>query len=289
MSWGLVRRLEGDLEVRNGDHLLLSYRWLPKLAPGAPETLRRSCYVEKLFDPSGIDVLDDFPKDHLHHRGISWMWPVVLIDGRRHDLWLLQGIEQRFEEIEHQMTSGAAAAFSCRNGWYAGGSRVISESVRIEASSANLGHLIDFTFSWEAIGRPVTLGGQPEGNKGYGGFGIRFAPHEDVTITTSSGMITEDSLHERYSWVDYSARFRGATAISGVTILPHPSNEGFPNEWICRFYGYVGECWPGLGRLTLEPGRPRGARYRVFVHANPAGDCDISGVAAQWARLRLGG
>lgn len=260
---------EGDIEFRQKGKPLFAFRYAPKLPPGVPERFRRAGYVYPLFDAAGTDILDDFPKDHYHHRGISWMWPVVRIDGQRYDLWELKGIHQRFEAVEERGNISIHAWIRVRSGWYVGERRVVQETAGLGVipeleSEGDITTI--FVLTLEATDRPVTLSGQPEGNKGYGGFGVRFAPHADQVITTSAGRLTEDTLHQRYTWVDFSARFRGSETVSGLTIIPHPSNEGEPNEWICRHYGYVGTCWPGLGEVTLEPGKPRTLAYLVIVH-----------------------
>ena len=51
------------------------------LAPGFPETMRRSSYLHPVYAPDGTILTDDFNADHPHHRGISWMWPEVTVDG----------------------------------------------------------------------------------------------------------------------------------------------------------------------------------------------------------------
>jgi hypothetical protein len=46
--------------------------------------------------PDGNPITDDFNPNHVHHRGISWMWPVVVVDGKTYDLWTVGEIRQRF-------------------------------------------------------------------------------------------------------------------------------------------------------------------------------------------------
>ena len=79
----------------------------------------------------------------------------------------------------------------------------------------------------------------------------------------------------KHAWTDYSGLFRGAKQRSGVTVMVHPDNPGFPNEWLLRRFGYIGECWPGLKGHTLEPRKTHRFRYRVLIHL---GDVDATRV-----------
>ena len=76
-----------------------------QLPEGVPERYRRSSYIHPVYDLKGNILTDDFPGDHYHHRGLSWMWPKVFIDTARYDLWHiygqageLEGIHQVFEK-----------------------------------------------------------------------------------------------------------------------------------------------------------------------------------------------
>ncbi len=270
----------------------------PKLAEGFDAHLRRAAYVYPFLDPNGVDVLDDFPKDHPHHRGISWMWPEVSAGGRRFDHWHLKGIVPRVDRVEPLSDRGdpSGRGFVAHTSWVAGDEVIVRETATIRWREARrilnlvvggpkecgavVGTLLDVELSLEAASVPVTLGGQPADGKGYGGFGVRLAPHRDQVITTPEGTIAGDLLHRRFPWVDYSARFRGSDRISGVAVFVHPDNEGAPVEWILRQYGYIGECWPGLGKRILEPGRPLVRRYAILVHDGAADAAQVSRFAA---------
>ena len=65
--------------------------------PGVPADRARSSYIHPLYGLDGEMLTDDFPKDHYHHRGLFWAWPRVRIGDQHYDLWMLKGIEHRFE------------------------------------------------------------------------------------------------------------------------------------------------------------------------------------------------
>ena len=83
--------------------------------------------------PNGVDVTDDFPKDHPHHRGISWMWPVVIVDNQTYDLWTIKGILDRFEKWERKKAGKESADLAYQGGWYVGDRKVVQENVEIVA------------------------------------------------------------------------------------------------------------------------------------------------------------
>ena len=288
---GLVPRISvkpgKSIDLLRGKQHLVSYVSGMRLPAGMRADRRRSTYIHPARDLHGVNLLDDFPKDHVHHRGISWMWPEIRIDGKTYDLWHLRGIELRFEKLLRQVSGDVLAEFTVQNGWYTGKTRVMSEILRVRVTPVRIsgvlrGHMIDLDFSWSAVSKALTLSGQKNAGKGYGGLGVRLAPREALRITTSEGPIRGDSLHKRFTWADYSARFRGAKHVSGVALIPHPGNDGFPNEWILRRYGFIGECWPGLGTTTFEPDKPRRARYLVYVHQGSAQEAEVARIRAAW-------
>jgi hypothetical protein len=81
------------LRVFEGDMPVLTYNFGMILKPGVPEDRRRSSYVHPLYAPDGTLLTDDFPADHLHHRGLSWMWPNVEVGAEHHSLWDIRGIK----------------------------------------------------------------------------------------------------------------------------------------------------------------------------------------------------
>ena len=52
-------------------------------------TAARSNYFHPLYDLDGTVLTEDFPKDHIHHRGIFWAWHQVRINGKTvQDQWV---------------------------------------------------------------------------------------------------------------------------------------------------------------------------------------------------------
>src|SRR5271170_712575 len=87
-----------SVEVTDHGAPVFSFNYGIMLKEGTAQDRERCCYIYPVYAPNGAEIADDFPKDHPHHRGISWMWPVVIVDGKTYDLWTIKGILDRFEK-----------------------------------------------------------------------------------------------------------------------------------------------------------------------------------------------
>ena len=257
-------RSADTLELTDRGAVVFAYNHGMILQEGAPANLRRSGYLHPVHAPNGAIVTDDFPKDHYHHRGISWMWPVVMIDGVRHDLWVLRGIRARFVRWTERVATGRNATLGVENGWFTGEMQVVREhvTIRVHPVAGNRRDM-DFTLRFESLGKAMGLSGSPDQNKGYGGFNIRFGPRENTVIRTAPGEQASDSDLKPQPWAELAGTFGSQRA--GVRITVDSANPGFPNGWCLRHYGFLGVSFPGLGTHTLEPSRPLELRYRVTL------------------------
>src|SRR5256714_7531531 len=66
---------EGRMELRESGKPALVYNYGVQSREGAPEDRKRCCYIFPVYTPAGVSMLDDFPRDHWHHRGLFWAWP----------------------------------------------------------------------------------------------------------------------------------------------------------------------------------------------------------------------
>ena len=248
---------------------ILSYNSGMMLKPEVPEDRRRSSYVHPIFAPDGTELTDDFPADHLHHRGLSWMWPHVEIGGVDYNLWDIRGIRQRFEAWVERTAGPVCSSLVVSNGWYVGDRRVASERAALLAYRGTPeGRALDIVLTFEALERPIRLTGEtgPE-RKGYGGLCLRFAPRADTVMTTNHGVQEKDSNLLPFPWADLNGRFGSTGKIAGAAVFVDARNPGFPNGWTLRNYGFLGVAWPGVQTYTLEPGAPVTLRYRLWLHS----------------------
>jgi len=259
---------DGRLELLEQGKPALTYNYGPRLAEGAPEDRRRCCYIFPVFTPRGVEVLDDFPKDHWHHRGLFWAWPVVRTAEGTFDLWALKGVEDWFERFRGVRAEAAKARVAVENAWYAGGRKIVTERATITVFPAAAGaRELEVELTLEAQGAPVTLAGSQEQGKSYGGFSARFAPRTGTLLRADGVTLTADEDLNPHNWAELEAKFEGGRAVLGIT--PDAHNPGMPWQWCLRNYGFVGASFPGksakVREHTLESGIPETLRFRVRV------------------------
>lgn len=252
---------DGRLELRENGTPYLVYNSGPQLKEGVPEDRRRCCYVFPVYTPGGVSMLDDFPRDHYHHRGLFWGWPVVETGEGKYDLWLVKGVGHRLEKI----VAMKGGTLEVSNGWYAGERRIVAETVRIAAGrTEGASRRFTVALTLTALDGPVTLRGSQEKGKSYGGFSARFAPREGTVMRSSEGAVSKDEDLVRHAWAEMEAAYGGRRAVLRIT--PEPGNPGAPYEWCLRNYGFVGASFPGQSPgFTLQPGKPLRLSFAVTV------------------------
>jgi hypothetical protein len=248
-----------------------------QLANNVPERYRRSSYVHPVYDLKGNIITDDFPDDHYHHRGISWVWPKVFVKGKRYDLWHiygqqaeLPGIHQKFEKWISKETGPVCAVLKLKNFWQLESKEKVMDewvSVRIFRKT-NPGRAIDISLTWKA-NEAIEFEGQTK--KGYGGLNFRFAPREQTMLTSVEGK-EKDSDLKPLPWADLSAIFNNSGEFSGGAIFQHRDNPDFPSGWCLRHYGFLGVAWPGIERVRLKPGETITLTARIWIHQGDAGE-----------------
>jgi hypothetical protein len=189
----------------------------------------------------------------------------VKIGDQAYDLWMLKGIEQRFERWLARNADATGATLKVENGWYVRDRKVVQERVSFHVQPAkNDSRAIDVELVLVPLAEPLTLQGA-EG-KSYGGLTLRFAPGTNTVITTPQGQSGQDLSMTRLPWADLSAQFGGRASASGAAIFIAPDHPDFPPEWLTRHYGVLCVGWPGIEAKTFKPQATIRCRYRVWIH-----------------------
>lgn len=272
-----------SLGLWEGERPVLVYNHGVIRRAGVPDRLARSTYIHPLYGLDGEVLTDDFPADHLHHRGLFWAWPHVRVGRDYYDLWMLRGIRQQFERWIRQEAKVGLAVLEVENGWYVGDERVMAERVafRVHPAGADT-RAVDVAFEWRVLKGPLSLQGA-EG-KSYGGLTLRFAPGTNTTITIPSGRITEDLLMTNLPWADLTRRWDADGRTSGAAIFVAPDHPDYPPQWLLRHYGVLCLGWPGVREATFETGQIIRARYRVWIHRGAADVQQIREAYEQYCR-----
>jgi hypothetical protein len=254
-----------SLRLSEGERPVLVYNHGVLRKAGVPADRARSTYVHPLFGLDGEVLTDDFPKDHYHHRGLFWAWPHVRVGTNHYDLWMIKGIEQRFERWLARDAGSGGAVLGVENGWYAGNRKVMQERVWLRVFPAtSSAQAVDVELVLTPQDQPVALAGA-EG-KSYGGLTLRFAPRTNTVITTPLGNSPEDLPMTHLPWADLTANYPDAPAASGASIFIAPDHPDYPPMWLTRHYGVLCVGWPGVDAKEFPAGEPIRCRYRVWIH-----------------------
>ena len=254
-----------SLGLWEGNRPVFVYNYGGIASPSAPDVPKHSAYLHPIYGLDGEVLTDDFPKDHVYHRGLYWAWSHIKVNGREYDSWSLRGIRSQFQRWLRQEEKTNVAIVGVENGWFVGEKQIMREQVFIEAHVASAeNRSIDIALTWTPIDQPVTLSGAP--GKSYGGLTFRFAPRTETIITVPSGRTREDLLLTKLPWADFSADFKKPGQFSGAAILVNPTHPDYPPTWMTRHYGMLAVGWPGVTPQTFPSGMSFGCRYRIWVH-----------------------
>jgi len=258
----------GRVQLLDRGKPALVYNYGPQLREGAPENRRRCCYIFPVYTPAGVSVLDDFPADHYHHRGLFWAWPVVETGGQKFDLWMNMTASHRSDRAPVTSATAREAHLETRNFWQAAGHDIVREDLRVTAYPAQgKSRELVVELTLEAISAPVKLAGSQEAGKSYGGFSARFASREKTVVRADGQTLSQDEDLNPHQWAELEGVYGGKRAVLRIT--SDARNPGAPYQWCLRNYGFVGASFPGrtaaVDSYTLEPGKPLKLSFRVRI------------------------
>ena len=262
---------KGTLTLFDGRTSVLTYCYGNQLKEGLNPRHTRSCYIHPLFALDGRVLTDDFPKDHLHHHGISWTWPVVKTRGLDTQTWhsVTPSLRQYFVRWVEREAGNSTATLRAEAVWKLESQETVArENITLHVLPAdNFGRAIDLELKIQAVGGTLELQGAPDQNKGYGGLNFRAAPiFKGAALTTDQGSLKKDSVNVSFRWADMSIEELG------VAIFVSPDHPGFPTTWLIRnsYAGILNASWPGLEPVILQPEKPILLRYRLYIHHGDA-------------------
>lgn len=270
-----TRNAAGILVTEDGKPVL-QYQAKPKSINGQ---YRRANYVHPVYDIRGNVLTEDFPEDHLHHRGIFWAWHQVHVDGiPAGDSWLAQDFQWEVVDSEftpvanHELLLKTSVQWTCPKITGTDGKRlvIVNETTRITIHpTSEQQRLIDFEICLLAAVPNVSLGGSDD-EKGYGGFSVRLAPPSDLEFLTSGGEIKpKNTAVNGGDWVDFVGTFGTGETKSGVAVFVHPTSAGYPQRWILRAEKSMqNPVFPGRTKVPMSQTSPTVLRYRIAIHQN---------------------
>jgi hypothetical protein len=266
-----IRESEG-IRVSEGTAGVLFYQLSPKSIDGKFE---RANYIHPLYGLDGAVLTEDFPADHLHHRGVFWAWHQVIV-GNKHlgDSWecrkfiwdvgdvdvvrsdssLLLSSNILWKSPDHSTESGIAIP-------------VMQEetNIRIHRQYENP-RLLEFEISLTPLVDDLKLGGS-EDAKGYGGFSVRLKTPDDLTFTLDSRVVTPSETAVRAgNQVIVTGSLGKNDTPAGVAVVSQNDFDKTGSDWILRKKNSMqNAAFPGREPVSLPLGKPLLLRYSLIV------------------------
>ncbi len=272
----------GSFDVAEGPAPVLRFNHGTVPVPqGIPAHYARGDYISPLFGPDGETLTDDYPRDHPHHRGVSWSWPVTRWKDEVRDIWAVRGVWARPVAVRRTVAGPVAAVVEAESVWkWSDRDPIVREEVVIRAfRQTGRCRFVDVEVRLTALADGVAIGGRPKA--GYGGFGLRAAPADGREIIAHHD---PEGAKPRRAWLDYSGLFAGGNGRSGVTIFEHVGNPDYPSELhqypACN---YVMPAFPGPREVPLKKDEPLVLKHRLWIHSGTADESTLADVWAAYA------
>jgi hypothetical protein len=235
-------------------------------------------YVHPLNNFSGNSITEDFPEDHLHHRGIFWTWHQLYLDGQSlADPWICEGITWKVHNVKHRVKK-ENAIITATVDWLVGDDQenLVKEQVEVEYLGKQDYYLMDFRISLRSLKDGVGIGGSDD-NKGYGGFSPRLALGDQVTFADVSGTVIPDNEQVKAgNWILVSDI---GSDESDVAIMYHPESTAALKGWILRAKGSMqNPVWPGRNPVVLNQGDEVQIKARLVVFRSKPNKEQIEGI-----------
>lgn len=269
-----LQKEEGGLLFLEDGEKILFYQSEPKNYKGKYE---RTNYIHPLWGMNGAVLTEDFPADHLHHRGIFWAWHQVWIDGKRiGDPWELKNFEQNVSEVEFFMGPDGAGVLKTTvewksDQWIKFGKKdpymLENSKVIIHPEKRNY-RRIDFEINLLALEENLEIGGS-EDAKGYSGFSVRLKLPEDVEFSGPAGEVEpQTTAVESKGFINISGSMGKGGKNAGVVIVDHPENPGYPQPWILRAKNSMqNAAFPGREPVSVSTKKPLVLKYSLLVYS----------------------
>ncbi len=280
-----VIKTDEGYQFYEDDFPVLFYRLKPLTS--AEGTHSRANYCHPVIGLDGEVLTEDFPKDHLHHRGIFWAWHQVYIGKQLiRDMWDCTDFIWDIHNVNIISTGKYSAALNAKvywksSQWKDGTVPFAEETVTIRVhKTENEVRIIDFEISINALVDGLRIGGSDD-DKGYGGFSTRIPLPDDLQMTDKNGSVIPDRIAVTAGeWMNFTGTFGDHK--SGIAVLIHPSHPGNSRDWILRKEGSCQNvAFPGREPVSVPADKPLILKYRVVIHKNADLDKLFSEYAAK--------
>ncbi|WP_346860116.1 PmoA family protein [uncultured Draconibacterium sp.] len=268
-----MKKREGGILIVDGKENVLMYQTAPKSKDGR---FSRSNYIHPLYGLNGQILTEDFPADHLHHRGVFWAWHQVWIgDKQIGDPWELVDFEQDVVELEFMKGASESVEIRTEVDWKSRQWRLdgrivpyLKEHAKITVHpSTGTYRKIDFEISLLALVDDLKIGGSNDA-KGYSGFSVRMKLPDDVKFSGKNGeVVPEVTAVKSDGFVNVSGTIGQFKGKGGIVIVDNPGNPGYPQSWILRDKNSMQNAvYPGNKLVPLSTTEPLVLKYSLLVY-----------------------
>jgi hypothetical protein len=250
-------------------------------------------YLHPLYNLKGEVISEEFPADHLYHRGIFWAWHQIYINGTSvGNGWIMKDIEQDVVDVKTS-TDKHSAKLEVNVQWkspnFENSKAFVAEHTTITVHPIqNDVRKIDFAIALKALTKGVELGGADD-EKGYGGLCTRIKLPEDIIFTSENRNITPQTLQVKAGpWMDFSGSLINQNEINGLAILCHPETPNYPAPWILRAKTSMQNVvFPGRYRIELPTDKPLVLYYRLIIHNGSASAINLDDLQAEYENTKV--
>lgn len=270
---------EGAWIKENGEKVLF-YQAKTKSLDGK---FPRADYIHPLYNVNGEILTEDFPKDHLHHRGIFWTWHQVLIgDKKMGDAWECKDFVWDVQQFDQAEVTSNTIRLNAHTLWKSpawtdekGEMKPFMKektAIIIHRRKANY-RVIDFEISMLALEPNLKIGGS-EDQKGYSGFSVRMKMPEDIRFDSKNGEVAPITNQIKAgNWMNISGSLNTPMEKEGVVIICHPDNPMYPEKWILRKSGSMqNPVYPGREAVPVSTEKPTVLKYRLVTYVGDLED-----------------
>ena len=228
----------------------------------------RTNYIHPLWGMNGDTLTEDFPEDHLHHRGIFWTWHQLWSGNKRlADPWFCENIEWRVDSINTLTTNKKAILWAVvtwiiQDNETGEKNTVLTEDVYIEYIPYKNFYELTFSIKLTPLIEDLRLGGS-ENLKEYGGFSARIELPESPVFYCYKGIVKPESTPvEAGGWVQLQLPGKNTSIILMCQPEAMPGFKG----WILREKKSMqNAAFPGTEPISISQKSPLIFKSSILV------------------------
>ncbi len=252
----------------------------------------RAHYIHPLYGLDGYELTEDFPEDHLHHRGLFWAWHQVYIgDKRVGDSWDCRDFMWEVLPPRSHVFPDGKLEIRLRTLWKSPlwtddeGVLIpfVLEDTRIQVFPQTENYrIIDLETQLMPKEENVKIGGS-EDAKGYGGFSLRTKLPEDISFSSGgNSIIPKVEAVEALPWMKISGSLTNDGSKAGIVMLSYQPKNGGMENWILRKEKSMQNIpFPGREAVVLSNSQPIQLKYRLIIYKDDLSDQKIAEIYKQ--------